>query len=92
MFSKDLLPHDPTGEVATLVSRLDSGAQPSSQDGVWASRDGKRAVLVVQTAGAGSDTDAQARAIAAQAGRLKRHSLRIRRSHRVCDASSPRPA
>jgi predicted exporter len=65
MFSKDLLPHDPTGEVATLVNRLDSGAQPSSQDGVWASRDGKRAVLVVQTAGAGSDTDAQARAMAA---------------------------
>ena len=65
MFSKDLLPHDPTGEVATLVNRLDSGAQPSSQDGVWASRDGKRAVLVVQTTGAGSDTDAQARAMAA---------------------------
>jgi predicted exporter len=64
MFTKDLLPHDPTGEVATLVNRLDSGAQPSSQDGVWASRDGKRAVLVVQTAGAGSDTDAQARAMA----------------------------
>ena len=65
MFTKDLLPHDPTGEVASLVNRLDSGAQPSSQDGVWASRDGKRAVLVVQTAGAGSDTDAQARAMAA---------------------------
>jgi predicted exporter len=64
MFTKDLLPHDPTGEVATLVNRLDSGAQPSSQDGVWASRDGTRAVLVVQTAGAGSDTDAQARAMA----------------------------
>jgi predicted exporter len=64
MFTKDLLPHDPTGEVATLVNRLDSGAQPSSRDGVWASRDGKRAVLVVQTAGSGSDTDAQARAIA----------------------------
>ncbi|SDG44614.1 MMPL family transporter [Paraburkholderia phenazinium] len=65
MFTKDLLPHDPTGEVATLVNRLDSGAQPNSQDGVWASRDGRRAVLVVQTAGAGSDTDAQARAMAA---------------------------
>ncbi|WP_144153431.1 MMPL family transporter [Paraburkholderia sp. BCC1885] len=65
MFTKDLLPHDPTGEVATLVNRLDSGAQPSSQDGVWASRDGRRAVMVVQTAGAGSDTDAQARAMAA---------------------------
>ena len=65
MFAKDLLPHDPTGEVAALVNRLDSGAQPVSQDGVWASRDGRRAVLVVQTAGAGSDTDAQARAMAA---------------------------
>jgi predicted exporter len=65
MFAKDLLPHDPTGEVAALVNRLDSGAQPLSQDGAWASRDGRRAVLVVQTAGAGSDTDAQARAMAA---------------------------
>lgn len=64
MFTKELLPHDPTGEVATLVNRLDSGAQPRSQDGVWASRDGKRAVMVVQTTGAGSDTDAQARAMA----------------------------
>lgn len=65
MFAKDLLPHDPTGEVTALINRLDSGAQPVSQDGVWASRDGRRAVLVVQTAGAGSDTDAQARAMAA---------------------------
>ncbi|RFU45672.1 MMPL family transporter [Paraburkholderia sp. DHOC27] len=65
MFAKDLLPHDPTGEVTALVSRLDSGAQPVSQDGVWASRDGRRAVLVVQTAGAGSDTDAQAQAMTA---------------------------
>jgi predicted exporter len=65
MFAKDLLPHDPTGEVTALVNRLDSEAQPSSQDGVWASRDGRRAVLVVQTTGAGSDTDAQARAMAA---------------------------
>ena len=64
MFTKELLPHDPTGEVTTLVNRLDSGAQPSSQDGVWASRDGKRAVMLVQTTGAGSDTDAQARAMA----------------------------
>lgn len=64
LFAKALLPRDPTGEVTALVNRLDSGAQPASQDGVWASRDGRRAVLVVQTAGAGSDTDAQARAIA----------------------------
>jgi predicted exporter len=65
MMTKDLLPHDPTGEVTALVSQLDSGAQPAMQDGVWASRDGRRAVLLAQTASAGSDTDAQASAIAA---------------------------
>ncbi|MCO5397187.1 MMPL family transporter [Ralstonia soli] len=63
LFAKQLLPRDPTGEVAALVSQLDSAALPSSVQGVWASRDGQRAVLVVQTAAAGSDTDAQARAI-----------------------------
>ncbi|CAM2164253.1 Membrane transport protein MMPL domain-containing protein [Paraburkholderia sacchari] len=56
LVAKDLLPHDPTGEVAALVGELDSAAQP-------ASRDGTRAVLVAQTAAAGSDTDAQASAI-----------------------------
>ncbi|WP_321797740.1 MMPL family transporter [Caballeronia sp. J97] len=65
MITKDLLPHDPTGEVAALVSQLDSGAQPAMQEGVWSSRDGKRAVLLAQTASAGSDTDAQASAMAA---------------------------
>lgn len=63
LVAKDLLPRDPTGEVGALVDQLDSGAQPAIRDGVWASRDGARAVLVVQTAAAGSDTDAQARAI-----------------------------
>ncbi|OXI46285.1 MMPL family transporter [Burkholderia aenigmatica] len=63
LVAKAMLPRDPTGEVATLVDQLDSAAEPASRDGVWASRDGTRAVLVVQTAAAGSDTDAQARAI-----------------------------
>ncbi|RQT48617.1 MMPL family transporter [Burkholderia cepacia] len=63
LVAEALLPRDPTGEVATLVDQLDGAAQPASRDGVWASRDGTRAVLVVQTAAAGSDTDAQARAI-----------------------------
>ncbi|WP_176080310.1 MMPL family transporter [Paraburkholderia tropica] len=65
LVAKDLLPHDPTGEVAALVDQLDSAAQPATRDGVWASRDGTRAVLVAQTAASGSDTDAQARAIEA---------------------------
>ncbi|RQR50879.1 hypothetical protein DIE18_34195 [Burkholderia sp. Bp9125] len=63
LVTKALLPRDPTGEVAALVGQLDSGAQPTLRDGVWASRDGSRAVLVAQTAAAGADTDAQARAI-----------------------------
>ncbi|WP_439890061.1 MMPL family transporter [Ralstonia sp. 25C] len=65
LVAKNLLPRDPTGEVAALVSQLDGTALPSSMHGVWASRDGQRAVLVVQTAAAGSDTDAQASAIRA---------------------------
>ncbi|MCA7992654.1 MMPL family transporter [Burkholderia cepacia] len=63
LVAKAMLPRDPTGEVAALVDQLGGAAQPASRDGVWASRDGTRAVLVVQTAAAGSDTDAQARAI-----------------------------
>ncbi|BBU32049.1 membrane protein (plasmid) [Burkholderia sp. THE68] len=65
MMAKDLLPHDPTGEVTALVSQLDSGAQPAMRDDAWVSRDGQRAVLLAQTASAGSDTDAQASAMAA---------------------------
>jgi predicted exporter len=62
---KTLLPRDPTGEANAFVSRLDSGEQPSTINGVWASRDGTRAMLVMQTVGAGSDIDAQDRAIIA---------------------------
>jgi predicted exporter len=60
---KSLLPRDPTGEFAHLLDQLSGASQPSSSDGVWTSRDGARALLVVQTAAAGSDTDAQERAL-----------------------------
>ncbi|CAJ0693208.1 hypothetical protein LMG19089_01133 [Ralstonia edaphis] len=63
LVAKNMLPRDPTGEVAALVGQLDNTALPSSMHGVWASRDGQRAVLVMQTTAAGSDTDAQAQAI-----------------------------
>ncbi|WP_343547402.1 MMPL family transporter [Ralstonia sp.] len=63
LVAKNMLPRDPTGEVVALVGQLDNTALPSSMHGVWASRDGQRAVLVVQTTAAGSDTDAQAQAI-----------------------------
>jgi len=63
MMLKPLLPRDPTGELVELMSGLNAGAQPNVRDGVWASRDGERAMLLIQTAALGSDTDGQERAI-----------------------------
>ncbi|UCV18987.1 MMPL family transporter [Ferribacterium limneticum] len=64
MMIKPLLPRDPTGEMIELLSGLNAGAQPNTQEGVWASRDGQRAMLLIQSAALGSDTDAQEQAIA----------------------------
>lgn len=61
---KALLPRDPTGEMMQLLGQLDSGSQPRQIDGAWASRDGKRALMLLQTRAAGSDTDAQQHAMA----------------------------
>ena len=63
MMLKNLLPRDPTGELVVLLGTLAGGNQPDSQAGVWASRDGERAMLLVQTAALGSDTDGQQAAI-----------------------------
>jgi predicted exporter len=65
LFTKSLLPRDPTGEVAAMMAQLDAGQRVPMQAGAWASRDGKRALLLAQTASAGSDTDAQAQAMGA---------------------------
>ncbi|MDQ0140663.1 MMPL family transporter [Cupriavidus necator] len=65
LFTKSLLPRDPTGEVAAMLAQLDAGQRVPMHAGAWASRDGKRALLLAQTASAGSDTDAQAQAMAA---------------------------
>jgi predicted exporter len=63
MMIKPLLPRDPTGELIELLGGLNAGAQPNVQAGVWASRDGERAMLLVQTLALGSDTDGQEKAI-----------------------------
>lgn len=65
---KSILPRDPTGEFMQLLDTLDSGTQPNVVDGVWASRDGTRALLVLQTRADGSDTDAQQAAMTAIRG------------------------
>ena len=62
---KSLLPRDPTGEMVQLLGQLNSGSRPRMVDGAWASRDGARALLVVQTRATGSDIDAQQYAMTA---------------------------
>ncbi len=62
---KPVLAQDPTGELLALLGQLNAGAQPQTRAGVWASRDGARAMLLVQTRALGADTDGQQAAIAA---------------------------
>ena len=62
---KSLLPRDPSGEMVQLLGQFNSGTQPRLVNGAWASRDGMRALLLMQTRAAGSDTDAQQSAMAA---------------------------
>ena len=60
---KDVLPQDPTGEMANLLGQFDGTRQPRKIDGAWAAKDGKRALLLAQTHALGSDTDGQEQAI-----------------------------
>ena len=62
---KSLLPRDPTGEMVQLLDQINSGARPQMVDGAWASRDGARALMLLQTRASGADIDAQQRAMAA---------------------------
>jgi predicted exporter len=69
MMMQQSLPADPTNEVLRLTPLLSGGQDqggPVSQDNVWFSGDGARAILLVHTRAAGFDIDAQAQALAAQ--------------------------
>jgi predicted exporter len=63
MLFKPLFQRDPTGELLAVMDGFIGDSQPVSQFGAWASRDGQRAILLLQTRAEGSDTDAQAVAI-----------------------------
>ncbi|HEX5461331.1 MAG TPA: MMPL family transporter [Steroidobacteraceae bacterium] len=65
MLAKSLVPSDPTGEMMTLLDQLSRNQPPRTQDGVWVSKDGTRALLLVHTRAAGSDTDGQQHAVEA---------------------------
>jgi predicted exporter len=60
---KSLVPRDPTGEMLQVIDRLSRMPAPQTRDGVWVSADGRRSLLVAETAAGGSDTDAQEQAI-----------------------------
>ncbi|MBQ0917562.1 MMPL family transporter [Hydrogenophaga aromaticivorans] len=60
---KPYLLNDPTGEVLAVLGQLNPASQPQMREGVWASRNGERAMLLLQTRALGSDTDGQAAAI-----------------------------
>jgi predicted exporter len=63
MLFKPFLTRDPTGELPELLGSLGGVSQPGTRAGVWASPDGERALLLVQTRALGSDTDGQEAAI-----------------------------
>ncbi len=58
-----ILPQDPSSEMLRVLEQLEGLAKPDVQEGVWFSKDGKRALLVAQTRAAGYDIDAQERAL-----------------------------
>ena len=63
MTIKRLFARDPTGETLQLLDQFSNLSKPQSIDGAWASRDGKRALLLAFTRAAGSDTEAQSQAV-----------------------------
>ena len=65
LFSKALLPRDPRRRVHATAGRHGSSPRPQLADGVWASRDGERALLLARTRAEGADTDGQSAAVAA---------------------------
>ena len=65
LLGKNLLPRDPTGEFMHILDGLDGENRPRMLDGVWASRDSRRALLLLRTRAGGSDTDGQQRAVQA---------------------------
>ncbi len=47
----------------TLLDQLSGNQPPRTEHGVWASRDGRRALLLARTRASGSDTDGQQHAV-----------------------------
>lgn len=81
MMLRPYLAQDPTGEMMAVLEQLNPGAQPEVRAGVWASRDGERAMMLLETRALGSDIDGQASAIA-----------QVRAAFGAAQAASPKGA
>jgi predicted exporter len=62
---KDAMAEDPTGETLALARMLAGTQQRTLTDGVWTSSDGRRALILAETAAPGFDIDAQEIALTA---------------------------
>jgi predicted exporter len=62
---KSLVPRDPTLETLAAAEALRPAQGPRLVEGVWASADGRRAVMILRARAAGSDIDAQGEALGA---------------------------
>jgi predicted exporter len=60
---KPVILRDPTGETVHMAQAMLPSQGPRSESGVWVSRDGSRAVLLVTTRADGADLDAQEAAL-----------------------------
>lgn len=61
---KPVILRDPTGETIRMAEGMLPAQSPRTEGGVWASRDGKRAVLLATTHADGADLDGQEKALA----------------------------
>ncbi len=82
------LAHDPTGEMLALLGSLDHTPPPRRAEGVWVSREGREALLLVRTRAAGSDTDAQATALRAIDAAFARAAAHLH-THATLEISGP---
>jgi predicted exporter len=62
---KPLWPRDPTGETLRVAESLLPAQSPRMDQGVWVSRDGQRALLLLTLQAGADDVDGQAKAAAA---------------------------
>jgi predicted exporter len=63
MFIKQVFPHDPTGELVSIIKNLNLTDRVKVIDGVWMNSTSNRALLLAQTSINGTDTENQERAI-----------------------------